>query len=82
MDFWKSITLSVKLVNKKWFHFFALILVLGIFNIVGALFLVIGLLITLPVSYCILYVVYKDIVGFSSGNDQMDIGDHLVDDTI
>jgi uncharacterized membrane protein len=82
LDFWESVTLSVKLVNKKWFHFFALLLILGILNIVGMLFLVVGLLITFPVSYCISYAAYKDIVGFSSGDDQMDIADHLVDDTI
>src|SRR6056297_1538135 len=66
LDFWESIKASVKLVNKKWFHFFALLILLGIFNIVGALFLVVGLLITFPVTYCILYAVYKDIVGFAS----------------
>ncbi|MFT6996850.1 MAG: hypothetical protein ACJAQ4_000595 [Cryomorphaceae bacterium] len=82
LDFWESIKTSVKLVTKKWFHFFALIILLGIFNIIGVLFLVVGLLITFPVSYCILYAVYKDIVGFSSDNDDKDIRDHLVDDTI
>jgi len=82
LDFWESVTLSVKLVNKKWFHFFALLLILGILNIVGMLFLVVGLLVTFPVTYCILYALYKDIVGFSSGDDQMDIADHLVDDTL
>ncbi|MGB6036753.1 MAG: hypothetical protein WBG42_10840 [Cryomorphaceae bacterium] len=82
LDFWASIKTSVKLVNRKWFHFFALIILLGIFNIIGALFLIVGLLVTFPVTYCILYAVYKDIVGFSSGNDQMDITDHLVDDTL
>lgn len=82
LDFWESIKTSVKLVNKNWFHFFALIILLGIFNIIGALFLVVGLLVTFPVSYCVLYVMYKDIVGFSSNNDEMDIRDHLVDDSI
>jgi hypothetical protein len=82
LDFWESIKVSVKLVNKKWFHFFALIILLVIFNIIGALFLVVGLLVTFPVTYCILYALYKDIVGFSSGDEQMDIADHLVDDTI
>jgi hypothetical protein len=82
LDFWASIKTSVKLVNRKWFHFFVLILLLGIFNLLGALFLIVGLLITFPVTYCILYAVYRDIVGFSTGDDAMDIEDHLVDDTI
>ncbi len=81
-DFWESITTSVKLVNKKWFHFFALLFLLAIFNIIGALFLVVGLLVTFPVTYCILYAAYKDITGFSSGSDQMNLEDHLVDDSI
>jgi len=83
LDFWASIKTSVKLVNQKWFHFFALMILLGIFNLVGALFLIVGLLITFPVTYCVIYAAYKDIVGFSNGsNDEMDITDHLVDDTV
>jgi hypothetical protein len=81
-DFWESIRTSVKLVNQKWFHFFSLLLLLGIFNIIGVLFLVVGLLVTFPVTYCILYAAYKDITGFSSGRDEMNLEDHLVDDNI
>lgn len=80
LDFWESIKVSVKLVNKKWFHFFAVIILLVIFNVIGALFLIVGLLVTFPVSYCVLYAAYKDIVGFSSDADGLDIADHLVDD--
>lgn len=82
LDFWESIKMSVRLVNKKWFHFFALIILLVILNVIGALFLIVGLLVSFPLSYCILYTLYKDIVGFSSEDDRMEIGDHLVDDTI
>lgn len=80
MEFWDSITTSVKLVNKKWFHFFALFILLVFLNLLGAIALIIGLLITVPVSYCIVYSAYKNIVGFSDGEDDepRDIEDHLV----
>ena len=82
MDFWESIKTSIKIVNMKWFHFFVLLILLGIFNVVGVLFLVVGVLITFPVSYCVLYVLYKDVIGFSSGDEAMNLEDHLVDDGI
>jgi hypothetical protein len=78
-DFWESITNSVKLVNKKWFHFFGLLIVLGLINLLGMLFLGVGLLITIPFTYCVLYIAYSEIVGHG-GERELNIEDHLVDD--
>jgi uncharacterized membrane protein len=79
-DFWESIKLSVKLVNKNWFHFLALWVVLILINFLGALFLGIGLLVTIPLTFCVIYVAYRDIVGFAEGNSNTSLEDHLVDD--
>jgi hypothetical protein len=79
LDFWESIKTSVKIVNKKWFYFFVLLILIGILNLFGLICLVVGLLITFPLTYCIFYAAYKDIVGFS-GDRRTDIEDHLVGD--
>lgn len=78
-EFWDAIKSSVKIVNKKWFSFFGLIIVLGLINLVGALFLGLGLFITIPFTYGVIYACYKDIVGFGPAEER-DVIDHLVDD--
>lgn len=81
LEFWDSIVLGVKLVSKKWFHFFGLLLILALINFVGAIFFGLGLLITIPFSTGVVYAAYTDIVGFSTA-DERDITDHLVDDKL
>ncbi|NEN23391.1 hypothetical protein G3O08_07750 [Cryomorpha ignava] len=78
-EFWDSIKTSAEIVNKKWFSFFGLIIVLGFINLVGALFLGLGLFITIPFTYGVIYSCYKDIVGFGATQER-DVIDHLVDD--
>ena len=80
-EFWDSIKLSVKLVNKKWFNFLGLLIVLAFINIIGAILLGLGLLITIPFTFGVLYACYKDIVGFETEVER-DITDHLVDDQL
>lgn len=79
LEFWDSLKASVKIVNKKWFHFFGLAIILGLINIVGALLLGIGLFITIPLTYTVMYACYKDIIGFGRTYER-DVTDHLVDD--
>ena len=79
LEFWDAIKSSVKLVSKKWFQFFGLVIVLILINFVGALLLGIGLFITVPFTFATMYAAYKDIVGFD-GNSERDVTDHLVGD--
>jgi len=79
MDFWESIKSSVKIVNKQWLYFFVLLILIVFLNLLGLISLIVGLLITFPLTYCIYYAAYKDIIGFS-GDRKTDIEDHLVDD--
>ena len=79
LDFWESIETSVKIVNKKWFSFLLLWIVVIAINIVGLLFLGIGLLVTIPFTTLIFYSCYKDIVGLETSRT-FDISDHMVED--
>jgi len=52
-------------VHREWFSIFAFLIVLILINFLGLLALGVGLLITVPLSYCALYVAFDDIVGVS-----------------
>jgi uncharacterized membrane protein len=54
---------SRKLISKNWFSFFAFALALFAINILGALLLGVGLLVTIPLSFCAIASAYADIVG-------------------
>lgn len=79
IEFWDSIKISAKIINKKWFNFFGLVIVLILINIVGTIPVGLGLFITIPFSFATIYACYKDIVGFGITSER-DITDHLVDD--
>ena len=65
-DFWQAMETSRKLITKKWFSFFGLLLLLFLLNVAGAIVLGIGLLVTVPLSVCIVAAAYEDIVGLNS----------------
>lgn len=62
MEFWDAMEYSRKLITRNWWSLFGLMLLLVLVNIAGALLLFVGLLITIPLSYCILYAAFEDIV--------------------
>ncbi len=61
----KALDISRKLVGKKFFNWFGFLFLIGIFNIAGALCLLVGLFVTIPSSICALYVAYEDVVGLN-----------------
>jgi uncharacterized membrane protein len=65
-DFWNAMETSRKLITKKWFSFFGLLLLLFLLNFAGALVLGVGLLVTIPLSVCVIAAAYEDIVGLNS----------------
>jgi hypothetical protein len=65
-DFWDAMESSRKLVHREWLSIFAFVLVLILVNILGALVFGIGLLFTVPLSYCALYAAFDDIIGVSN----------------
>jgi hypothetical protein len=62
-DFWNGMEFSRKLITKKWFHFFGFFIVLGLINLLGAIALGIGLLVTIPATSLAVLAAYDDIVG-------------------
>jgi hypothetical protein len=66
MDFWPAMEASRKVISKNWFGFFGFFLVLGLINMAGAIALGVGLLVTIPVTYCAIYIAFAEIVGTGS----------------
>lgn len=59
MDVWSAMEWSRKLITRNWWRFFALFLILVVINVIGLLLAGIGLLITLPITFLVLYVVFE-----------------------
>jgi len=66
LDFWPAMELSRRTVNPRWFGFFAFMLLLVLLNLAGAVLLGVGLLVTIPVSFCAVTVAYAEIFGLQS----------------
>lgn len=63
MEFWDGMEFSRKLITKKWWNIFGLLLLLMLINIAGALAFLVGLLFTIPLTYCAIYAAFDEIVG-------------------
>jgi hypothetical protein len=70
LDFWTALELSRRTVTPLWFGFFAFLLLLLLVNLAGALLLGLGLLASLPISFCALTVAFQDLFGFQSDYSQ------------
>jgi uncharacterized membrane protein len=66
MDFWPAMELSRRTVNPRWFGFFAFVLLVAVLNLAGAVLLGVGLLVTIPLSFCAVTAAYADIFGMQS----------------
>lgn len=66
LSFWSAMEASRKIITKKWFSFFGLVLLLALLNVVGLIIFGIGLLVTIPLSACVVAAAYEDIVGLNS----------------
>jgi hypothetical protein len=60
-DFWTSMEISRKLVHTNWLKFFLFGLALLALNIVGFLCLVVGLFITVPMTYLSVYILFEEL---------------------
>jgi uncharacterized membrane protein len=59
----EAIRLSRKMVSGNFGQVFLLCLVLGAINLLGVLAFGVGVLLTLPFSYCVVYAAFDDIIG-------------------
>ena len=64
VGFWEAMQLSRRTVQPHWFELFGLFLMIILINLLGALALGVGLLVTIPVSWCALTAAYATRVGF------------------
>jgi uncharacterized membrane protein len=65
---WQAMETSRKLIHKKWLSWFGLLFLLYLIQVAGTCACYIGLLISVPVSCCILAAAYEDVVGLSQRN--------------
>ena len=61
LDPWAAMEWSRKLITRNWWQFFGLLLLLVAFNLLGLLLAGIGLLLTVPLTFLVLYVVFEDL---------------------
>jgi uncharacterized membrane protein len=60
-DFWTAMEISRKLVHTNWWKFFGFVLILLLINIGGFLCLVVGLLVTIPLTYLSVYILFEEL---------------------
>ena len=68
LTFWPAMETSRRSVQTGWFKIFGLFLLLFLLNLGGIIALGVGLLVTAPLSHCILTAAYDDIFGIKSAH--------------
>ncbi len=61
MDPWSAMEWSRKLITRNWWQFLVLVLIFIVFNAAGILLAGIGLVVTLPLTFLVLYVLFEDL---------------------
>jgi len=64
MDFWPAMQASHAVVKNDYFGFTLFLLAMAGVNLLGLLCCIVGLLVTMPVTFAAITVAYKEIVGF------------------
>ena len=68
MNFSEAMESSRKLVHREWFSIFGLIIILALLNILGVLAFGVGVLFTIPISFCAMYVAFDDVMDFTNND--------------
>jgi uncharacterized membrane protein len=71
VDFWPAIQASHAIVKQDYFGFTMFLLVCALINILGALCCIVGLLVTLPMTFCAIAAAYQDIVGVNTATPEL-----------
>ncbi len=66
MDFWPAMQASHAIVKQDYFGFTMFLVLAFLVNVLGFLCLIVGLLVTVPLTFAAITVAYKEIVGFDS----------------
>ncbi len=62
-QFWDALEASRKVLTKRWFHMALLCIMLFFINVIGFICIGLGLLVTVPITFCAIYAAFEDIVG-------------------
>lgn len=68
--FWPAMRTSWRMVQKHWWRVFAVLLIVGVMNMIGLCVCCVGLLFSLPLSLSIFIEAYETIFGSVGGGDQ------------
>jgi len=60
-DFWNALEASRRLITVMWWKFFLLTLILIVMNLLGLLLFGMGLLVTVPMTFYVTYVIFEDL---------------------
>jgi len=66
LDFWPAMEFSRRTIQSRFFEFFGFFLILALINLAGALFLFVGLVVTIPLLWISITAAYGDIFGFQA----------------
>jgi uncharacterized membrane protein len=64
MEFWPAMQASHNLVKNDYFGFTMFLILAFLLNVLGFLCLIVGLLVTVPVTFAAITIAYKELVGF------------------
>jgi uncharacterized membrane protein len=64
MDFWQAMKASHAVVKNDYFGFTIFLILAFLVNVLGALCLFVGLLVTIPMTFAAITIAYREIVGF------------------
>lgn len=65
LDFWPAMQASHAIVKQDYLGFTLFLLAQVLINILGILCCIVGILVTIPLSYAAIVVAYRDVVGFN-----------------
>lgn len=71
MDFWPAIQASHDIVKQDYFGFTMFLIACALVNLLGVLCCIVGLLVTVPMTYCAIAAAYKDIVGINPSTPEL-----------
>jgi uncharacterized membrane protein len=64
LDFWPAMQASHNVVRNDYFGFTMFLLLLALVNLLGVLCCIVGILVTIPVTFAAITVAYQELVGF------------------
>ncbi|GIV31832.1 MAG: hypothetical protein KatS3mg030_134 [Saprospiraceae bacterium] len=77
-NFWDALEYSRRMITRKWFVFFAFLIVISIIAAAGLILLCIGILFTLPAMWCMNLSAFADVTQLDAEGVETTIEEHLL----